>query len=514
MYPRVHAEGTPDARAVVFDDIEVDYAELDARSTQLARLCRSRGLQPGDQMAIWSQNHPRYYEVYWAAMRAGLYVTGINRHATPAEAAYLLEDSGARLLIGSAEMADRARAVLPLIPGCPHRLMLDGTVDGYESYEKAIAQQSTAPLVDEPRGEVMLYSAGTTGRPKGIRRALTGRRVDDPTVSRPSVLGTALLGIGADTVYLMPAPLYHAAALLWSAGVQEVGGTVVVMKRFDAEDMLRLIERHRVTHVQVVPTMMIRLLKLPAEVRGRYDLSSLRSFVHAAAPCPAEVKYRMIDWLGPVVHEYYAATEGNGVTFASTEDWLRHPGTVGRPVLGIAHICDDTGAELPPHTPGTIYFERERTPFVYHHDDDQTRDALHPRHDNWSTTGDVGYLDDDGFLYLTDRKAFTIISGGVNIYPAEIESCLVVHPRVSDVVVFGLPDPEMGEFVQAVVVPADPEAGDELVEELLAYARERLSGDKIPRRIDLRSSIPRLETGKVRKSEIRAGYLPDPEDRA
>jgi fatty-acyl-CoA synthase len=509
MYPSRIARVTPEKAAIVMSEgTRVTYGELDDRSTQLARALRSRGLDVGAQVAMWAENHPRYYEAYWAAMRSGFYFTGVNRFSTPDEAAYVLADSGAQALITTQAMAERAVGVLALIDGCPNRLMIDGGAPGYERYEEVISAESTEPLVDEPRGALMLYSSGTTGRPKGIRRDLPGLRVDDPRAVRPSDLGRLVLGLDDTSVYLMPAPLYHAAALQWSVGVQELGGTVVVMEKFEPERMLQLIETHRVSDVQVVPTMMVRLLKLPRAVREKYDLSSLKSFVHAAAPCPPDVKRQMIDWLGPIVHEYYAATEGIGLTYISAPDWLDHPGSVGQAVLGTIRICDEAGSELPPGTPGTIYFERDAPAFEYHNDEAKTRDACHPAHPTWATAGDMGYVDRDGYLYLTDRKAFMIISGGVNIYPAEIESCLIMHPAVADVAVFGLPDPDMGEYVQAVVQPTDPDqAGPGLAEELLHHARERLSAYKVPRRVDFRETVPRLATGKLLKGDLRAEYL-------
>ncbi|MQW76194.1 AMP-binding protein [Nocardioides sp. dk4132] len=508
MYPRTHALAHPDKPAVVMETGEsVSYCELEERSNRLARLLRARGLRPGDQVSIWAENHPRYYEVYWAAMRSGLYVTGINRHATPEEAAYILTDSDTRALITSAAMAERAAGVRDRAPGCTTWLAFDGPVAGFESYKDALAGESGEPLPEEPRGEVMLYSSGTTGRPKGIRRPLSGLRVDDPAATRTSAITGPLLGMGADSVYLMPAPLYHAAALQFSVATQELGGTVVVMATFDAERFLRLVDEHRVTHTQVVPTMMVRMLKLPEEVRLRHDTSSLRSFLHAAAPCPPEIKRLAIEWLGPIVDEYYGGSEGNGMTFIDSERWLAHPGSVGRPVLGTIHICDEAGRELPVGEPGVVYFERDKTPFEYHNAEEKTRGSRHPEHPTWSAIGDLGYLDDEGFLYLTDRLAFTIISGGVNIYPAEIEACLVVHPDVADVVVFGLPDEEMGEYVHAVVEPADPAAaGPALAQALRDHVREHLAGFKVPRVVEFRD-VPRLATGKVQTRLLRQEHL-------
>ncbi|MFS3130778.1 acyl-CoA synthetase [Nocardioides sp. Bht2] len=508
MYPLTYAATHPEKPAVVMEDGEViTYAELEDRSNRLARLLHERGLRPGDQVSIWTENHPRYYEIYWAAMRSGLYITGINRHATVEEAAYILTDSRTRALITSTAMAERAEALLGLAPECTTWLAFDGHVPGFESYEESIATQQPTPLPEQPRGEVMLYSSGTTGRPKGIRRPLSGLRVDDPTATRTSALSGPLLGMNSDSIYLMPAPLYHAAALQFSVGAQELGGTVVVMRKFDAERFLELIAEHRVTHTQVVPTMIVRMLKLPDEVRLRYDTSSLRSFLHAAAPCPPQIKRQAIEWLGPIVDEYYGGTEGNGMTFITSKQWLDHPGSVGRAVLGSIRICDDDGVELPVGDAGTVWFERDKTPFSYHNDDEKTRASRHPVHATWSAIGDMGRIDEEGYLYLTDRKAFTIISGGVNIYPAEIEACLIVHPDVADVVVFGLPDDEMGEYVHAVVEPAAHLAPDAATVQLLRdHVRAHLAGFKVPRTVDF-AAIPRMATGKVQTRLIRQAYL-------
>jgi long-chain acyl-CoA synthetase len=505
-----HAAINPDKAAVVMGDSgeRISFRELDERSIQLARLLHERGLRPGDRIALLAENHPRYFEVYWAALRSGLYLTAVNRYLAPDEAAYLVNDSASTAFIATTAKAPTASAVLELIPGCPLRLMMDGAIEGFEPYEELVAAQPVTPLDDQPRGDVMLYSSGTTGRPKGIKRALTGLQIDDPTAPGMSPMLRQLFGMDEDSVYLCPAPLYHSAALQWSAGVQELGCTVVVMEKFEAEAFLRLVERERVTHSQVVPTMLVRMLKLPDDVRARTDLSSLECIIHAAAPCPVDVKRAVIEWFGPIVLEYYAATEGNGMTFLTSEEWLAHPGSVGRPILGIPHICDDDGQELPTGHTGVVYFERDDVPFEYHGDPDKTRESRHPDHPNWSALGDIGHLDEDGYLYLTDRRAFTIISGGVNIYPAEIESCLVMHPKVTDVAVFGLPDHEMGEYVHAVVQPADGVQGSpELVDELRAYVRGHLAPYKVPRMVDFRPELPRLPTGKLYKRVLRDEYL-------
>jgi long-chain acyl-CoA synthetase len=510
MYPGFHARKWPDKPAVVMGGSGevVSYAELEERSARLAQLMHAHGLRPGDNYALLAENHPRYFEVYWAALRSGLYLTAVNRYLKPDEAAYLVNDSGSTAFITTRAMAATAAAMLELIPECKLRWMMDGTEPGFEGYEEAIAAQPAQPLESQPRGDVMLYSSGTTGRPKGIKRRLSGNQIDDPDAIGMGTTVQFLLGVEPTSVYLCPAPLYHAAGLQWSAGVHEVGGTVVVMEKFDAEEFLALIERERVTHTQVVPTMLVRILKLPDKVRLRYDVSSLQCVVHAAAPCPIDVKRRMIEWLGPIVHEYYAATEGNGMTFITASEWLEHPGSVGKPLLGVPHICDEQGRELPAGDPGIVFFERDESPFEYHRDPEKTSSSRHVHHENWSTLGDIGYLDVDGYLYLTDRRAFTIISGGVNIYPAEIESCLIMHPKVADVAVFGLPDSEMGEYVHAVVQLATGVDGSPaLAEELRAYVASSLARYKVPRVIDFRVELPRLPTGKLYKQQVRDEYL-------
>jgi long-chain acyl-CoA synthetase len=509
LFPGVHAKTQPEKPAVVMGGSgeTVTYRQLDERSARLAQYFFSQGLRPGDKVALMSENHPRFYEVYWAALRSGLYLTTINRYLAPDEAAYLVNDSGSLILVTTAHMSETATAMLDLIPGCPVRLMMDGLEPGFRSYEETIAVYPPLPLANQPRGDVMLYSSGTTGRPKGIERPLRGTQIDDPERKGIYTILTALLGMSGDSTYLCPAPLYHSAGLQWSAGTHELGGTVVVMEKFDAEDFLALIGREGVTHTQVVPTMMVRIMKLPPERRTTYDLSTLECLLHAAAPCPVEVKHQVIDWLGPIVSEFFAATEGNGMTFITAPEWLAHEGSVGRPVTGIPHICEDNGGELPVGSPGLIYFEQDIMPFQYHGDAEKTQASRHPDHPNWSAIGDVGFLDPDGYLYLTDRKAFMIISGGVNIYPAEIESCLIMHPKVADVAVFGLPDQEMGEYVQAVVQPAAGTQGDdELAAELLAFAKERLASFKVPRVLDFRDELPRLPTGKLYKNGLRDEY--------
>jgi long-chain acyl-CoA synthetase len=501
------AKTTPGKPAVISAATgeQVSYAELDDRSIRLANLLGEFGLVRGDSLAVLAENHVRYYELYWAAIRAGYYITPINTHLTADEIAYQVTDSKSRVFISTRALADQAQQVLGRIDPSVRTLMIDGTVSGFASYEEAIAGASAQRPQHQPRGEAMVYSSGTTGRPKGIKRPLRDIEADDAAANGTLMMLTP--GADSSAVYLNPAPLYHSAALFWSTGVHSLGGTVILMRKFDPEEFLAAAERYRVTHAQVVPTMLIRILKLPPERRLKYDLPSLVALVHAAAPCPPEVKEQFIDWLGPVVYEYYGGTEGSGITWITSDQWLAHRGSVGKPVIGIPHICDELGNEVPAGTPGTVYFEQPQAPFEYHGDAQKTRDSRHPLHENWTAIGDVGYLDDEGYLYLTDRRSFMIISGGVNIYPVEIENCLIMHEKVADVAVFGLPDPEMGEFVQAVVRLADGVApGADIEDELRAFTRAHLAGYKVPRRIDFRDELPRMETGKLAKYVLRREY--------
>ncbi len=510
MYPGTFAQTTPDKPAIVMAATgeTVTYRELDDRSNQLAQWLHAEGLRAGDHIAILAENHIRYYEVFWAALRSGLYLTTINRYLSPEEAAYLVNDSGSTVLVTTMAKSETAAAMLELIPQCDRRLMMDGTVDGFLAYEGTVGAMPAEKLAEEPAGDVMLYSSGTTGQPKGIRRPLSGLAIDDEGRTGIAMLERFLLGMDETSMYLSPAPLYHSAPLMWGAGLHELGGTNVIMENFDEAKYLEYVEQYSITASQVVPTMFVRMLKLPEEVRNRHDLSSLQSCVHAAAPCPVAVKQQMIEWWGPVIKEYYAGTEGNGLTFITSEEWMGHKGSVGKAVMGVPHICDDDGNELPAGEAGLVYFEQETAPFEYHGDPEKTAESRHPVHGNWSKLGDIGYLDEDGYLYLTDRSAFMIISGGVNIYPQEIEACFALHPKVTDVAVFGLPDAEMGEYVHAVIQPAaGVEPTSELAEELREFARAEIAHYKVPRQIDFRDELPRMPTGKLYKKPLRQEYL-------
>ena len=505
MQPGDHVETRADEPAVVMagSGERVSFAELDARSKQLARVWFAAGLRPGDHAAVLLENHPRYFEVYWAAMRSGLYLTPINWHLTADEAGYIIEDCGATTLVTSAALAELATELSPHLGAVTCRLAIDGPIDGFERYEDAISGHPAEPLDDEVEGSLMFYSSGTTGRPKGILPPLSGEPFGGGGGAMLMMI-QHVYGITERSVYLCPAPLYHAAPLGWSTAVQRSGGTIVVMERFDPVEALAAIERFGVTHAQFVPTHFVRMLKLDDDQRAAFDLSSLEMAVHAAAPCPVDVKHRMIDWWGPIVHEYYAGSEGNGFCAIGPDEWLAHPGSVGRPLVGIVHILDEDGAELPAGEAGQIWFESD-TRFEYHNDPAKTAEAFNT--EGWSTLGDVGYVDAEGYLYLTDRVSHMIISGGVNIYPQEVENLLTVHPAVADVAVIGVPDPEMGEQVKAVVIAADPaRAGDDLGAELIAHCREHLAHYKCPRSVDFVTELPRLPTGKLLKRKLRDRY--------
>ncbi len=504
MHPFVWAEKTPDKPAYIMASTgkATTYRELNERSNQGAQLFRSLGLKFGDAVSIMMENNDIYYEVLWAAQRAGLRYTAISSRLTAGEVEYILQDSGAQAFITSNAMGEVATAVARLMPGL-RCYMTGGALEGYQSFEDVRATFPAAPIADEAPGGAMLYSSGTTGRPKGVMKPLvrTGLLEPGPLAAR----GQLLYGMDQDTIYLSPAPLYHAAPLGWSMNVQAMGGTVILMEKYDAEHALQLIERYSITHGQFVPTHFVRMLKLPEAVRDKYDLASLTTIFHAAAPCPVPVKEQMIDWWGPIIHEYYAGTEGNGITVITSEEWLTHKGSVGRCTPPAeTKICDDDGEPLPPRTEGLVYFAGGAE-FVYHNAPEKIAEATNKY--GWTTLGDVGWLDEEGYLYLTDRKSFMIISGGVNIYPQELENLLITHPKVADAAVVGAPDEEMGEKVVAVIQPMDfNSAGDDLRAELMAFCRAHLSGVKAPRQIDFSEELPRHPTGKLYKRLIRDAY--------
>ncbi|MBK9009693.1 acyl-CoA synthetase [Novosphingobium sp.] len=495
-HPRLHARANPDKPAVVMTDGSpgLSYGELEDRANRGAHLLRELGIGQGETIAYWLPNCPEVFEVYWAGQRAGCYITPIATALTAEEADYIIGNSGARLLV--ADSAIPGLAALPARPGV--------TVMTREEWRAALDRQPQGQIADEAPGFHMVYSSGTTGRPKGIRLPLPEGEVTASHQLAEQIGGR--YGLGPDDTYLSPAPLYHTAPLAYTTAAHRLGATVVVMPKFDAEEALKAIQDHRVTMTQMVPTMFVRMLKLSETVRKSYDLSSLRHVVHAAAPCPVPVKHAMIEWLGPIVFEYYGGSEGNGSTAITSEEWLRKPGSVGRASWGTIHICNDAGNELSAGEQGIVYFEGGWD-FKYLGDEEKTRDARNPRHPTWSTLGDVGYLDEDGYLFLTDRKSYMIISGGVNIYPQEVENLLITHPRVADAAVIGVPNPDFGEEVKAVVQPLDPaDATPAFAAELIAFCKEHLSPIKCPRSVDFDPALPRLDNGKLYKRLIKDRY--------
>jgi acyl-CoA synthetase (AMP-forming)/AMP-acid ligase II len=508
MFPGAQLPAHADKPALIMagSGFTQTFAELDAAANRLSRLLRAAGLNPGDHVALCMENHPRYLEVLWGCHYAGLVYTAASSRLTSEELAYIVDDCGAKVFITSTYKAEQAAEIVAETPGVVLRLMLDGTIDGHESYETAVAQHDPTPLEGRVAGTDMLYSSGTTGRPKGVLPTFAPTPLEEWSSGVEGLL-RLLFGMDDSKVYLSPAPMYHAAPLRFCMAVQSCGSTVVLMEHFDAEEYLALVERHRITHSQLVPTMFVRMLKLPDDVRSRYDVSSLQVAVHAAAPCPVTVKHQMIDWWGPVIHEYYAGTEGNGFIYCNSEMWLAHPGTVGAPINCVVHIVGEDGEEVPQGESGTVFFESNAT-FEYHNDPEKTRSSRHPK--GWTTLGDVGYLDPDGFLFLTDRKAYMIITGGVNVYPQEAENLLVTHPAVVDVAVFGVPNDDFGEEVKAVVqpaeMPADAEAAGELERELIRFCREHLADVKCPRSVDFRAELPRHPTGKLYKRLLKDEY--------
>lgn len=472
------------------------YGQLNRDSIRLSRYLRSMGLETGKNIAILMENRKEYLVVAWAAMRAGLFLTPVSTSLRKNEVAYILEDCGADALVTSTRFADLALEVTKDLGEIAVQLIAGGSRAGFRSLrEELLKITDDTPLGDESWGQVMFYSSGTTGQPKGIKATVSGGSIAQPNVRLQRL--QSLGGMDEETRYLSPAPLYHAAPLLWNLAVTAAGGSCVIMQRFDAEGALQAIERFGITLSQWVPTMFVKMLKLPDEVRYRYDLSSMKSAIHAAAPCPQSVKRQMIEWWGPVINEYYSGSEGAGLTFVRSQEWLDHEGTVGRPAYGELHILSDAGDELPVGEIGNIYFE-SLIPFEYHNAPEKT--SASRSRQGWVTMGDVGYIDEEGYLYLTDRKSFMIISGGVNIYPQEVENVLQLHPGVADVAVIGIPHEELGQGVVAVV---EPEAGFEMsesvAEEMINFCRENISKIKCPRAVAFIDSMPRTETGKMMK---------------
>jgi acyl-CoA synthetase (AMP-forming)/AMP-acid ligase II len=504
--PADFASKSPEKLAVhvIESGEKLTYAELEAAANRVSRMLRAQGLERGDHVAFCAENRAGFLAFAWGAHYAGCYYTAISSRLTPDEAGYIISDCGARVVLCSPSTRGVIAAVKNDNPAVERWLSFDEGGEGFEHYENVISEFSSEPIDDRSEGQDMLYSSGTTGRPKGVKMPLPkGEFGEDIGVT---LLGKLLFGLDESVRYLSPAPLYHAAPLRFCMATHRVGGTVFVLRKFDPEATLQAIQELEITHGQFVPTMFVRMLKLPEGKAANYDVSTLRCAIHAAAPCPVEVKRRMIDWWGPIIHEYYAGTEGNGLTYASSTDWLANPGTVGKAVLGELHILDDEGNELPPGEIGGVYFSGGAK-FEYHHDEEKTAAS---RAGGSSTLGDVGYVNENGFLFLTDRKAHMIISGGVNVYPQEAENTLTMHPAVADVAVIGVPNEDFGEEVKAVVqpvaMPADDDTASRLEQELIAYCRERLADIKCPRSVDFRAELPRHPTGKLYKRLLKDEY--------
>jgi fatty-acyl-CoA synthase len=513
LHPYQHAEKTPDRLAMVIADTgeQLTYRQLEDGSNRAAQLFRSLGLRPGDRVGVLLRNCVEYAIIYWAVQRSGLVANVLSTHLKPSEAAYILGDSGAQVLITSADIGETAQALArersELIPNVSAVFSVGAeALEGARPFGPALQEMPATRIADETAGIYLLYSSGTTGRPKGIMLPFkTG-----PIEELSSVEG----GIAAyqafdPLVTFNGGPLYHGAPLSSMIMTQRAGGTAVALHKFDALEALRAIQDHRVVYAQFVPTMFVRMLALPEETRRSFDLSSLKYVIHAAAPCPIEIKRRMIEWLGPIIHEYYGSSENLGGTYINSEDWLRKPGSVGPCMTGPLHICDEEGRVLAPNQDGIVYFEvAADRQFSYLNDPEKTKKAQHPVHKNWYTAGDIGRLDEDRFLFLTDRKDFMIISGGVNIYPQAVEDALIVHPKVLDAAVIGVPNAEFGEEVKAIVQPKLWEdAGDALAAELIAWCKSRISTVSCPRSVDFVQELPRLSSGKIAKHELRRAFL-------
>lgn len=510
MYLGTSADQHPDKPALIFGDhdLRVSYRQLEERSNRVAQALHAWGLRPGDGVAVVLGNEEHFFDFYWGAMRSGLYFTPVNWHLSADEMQYVIDDCDARVLVANARFADALAESAGRLPKVERRIAVGGELPGFERYEDAVEGLPATRIEDEREGAAMLYSSGTTGRPKGVRPPLPLDKAGTGAVVPGATGFSMIFGLGADDTYLCPGPLYHAAPLVFTALQHRLGATALVMDRFDPEKALAYIERYRVTTSQWVPTHFVRMLKLPEETRRRYDLSSLKIAIHAAAPCPVPVKEEMIAWWGPKIVEYYAGTEGGG-TLIRSEEWLAHKGSVGRHWAGgKVFILDEEGDEVAgPGVDGGVYFEAAEDPaarFRYHKDDAKTAATYRGR---LFTLGDVGHVDAEGYLYLTDRKSHMIISGGVNIYPQEVENCLATHPRIDDVAVIGVPHEEMGEEVKAVVQLAPGNAASpELERELIAYVRERIAHYKAPRSVDFVDELPRLENGKIYKRRLRERY--------
>lgn len=507
MNPFIIARKWPDKPATIIAETgeSMSYSELANQAARIATVLRASGLRYGDHIAFMQRNGLGFHPICWGAWLAGLYFTPISTHLKAEEVAHIILDSGATVVIADPAFHDAVHQAREITGPDAARWFMTGPALGpFASLTDAV--EAAAPMQSSPDFQVgsdMLYSSGTTGRPKGILPGLEKKRDDPDPLSK---LFETLYGFSDQTVYLTPAPLYHGSPLKFSMAIHRFGGTNVILSKFDAAQALAAIEDYTVTHSQWVPTMLHRLHRLPVEVRQGHDLSSHQVAIHAAAPCPPDLKRQMIEWWGPIIHEFYAGSEAAGLTAITSEEWLERPGSVGRAVLGVVHIVDEKGKELPPGENGHVYFS-DGPRVTYHNDPQKTAAATLPN--GWFTLGDMGWLDPDGYLYLSDRKDFMIITGGVNVYPKEIEDVLTMHPQVRDVAVFGLPNEEFGEEIWAVIQPESAHDVDRarLEETLRQYCRTKLSPIKTPRVFDFVETLPRMENGKLYKTALRRNYL-------
>ncbi len=503
LFPGAHLPELASKAAVIMAESgeQMTYGQLDAFANRLGRLYQWLGLKAGDHVAYCVENRLECTALQWGAHYVGLYYSFLSTRLKGTEAAYIVADCDARVLVVTAATAPAILAEVGNLPNPPEIYSLDPYSD-LPLLDDAFNSFSDKPVNDTLEGSEMLYSSGTTGVPKGVKPAMTGL----PLGSSCVIAGLLAKGFGVDPqcVYLSPAPYYHAAPLKWGQGVTALGGTMVVMQKFRPLEALRAIEAYRVTHSQWVPTMFSRLLALSDAERQQFDLSSQKVAVHAAAPCPIPVKQAMIDWWGPILAEYYSCTETIGMTMVSSQEWVANPGTVGRALLGVVHIVDEQGNECPPGTDGLVYFS-DGPAFSYHKDEAKTREAHNDK--GWATVGDIGHVDENGYLYLTDRKSNMIISGGVNVYPQEVENLLISHPKVFDAAVIGTPHGDLGEEVRAVIqLEKAVEPSEALKQELIDYSREHLSNIKCPRVVDFRDELPREPNGKLLKRLLRDEY--------